>query len=78
MATMAEAKRDRSNGFLTMYQVKRWSSRGTGWFVWLGTGNAAGWLEEARHREPREFKTLDAAVQALEQIGFSVDSLTPG
>ncbi len=78
MATMAEAKRDRSNGYLTTYQVKRWGALGTGWFVWLGTGNGASWLEEARHREPREFKTLDAAIQALEQVGFSVDSLTPG
>ena len=78
MATMAEAKRDRSNGYLTTYQVKRWGALGTGWFVWLGTGNGASWLEEARHREPREVKTLDAAIQALEQVGFSVDSLTPG
>lgn len=78
MATMAQAKRDHAVGYLTEYQVKRWSGRGTGWFIWLGIGNAAGWLEEARQHESREFKTLDAAVQALEQIGFKVESLIAG
>ena len=78
MATMAQAKRDYSVGYLTEYQIKRWGDFGTGWFVWLGRGNAAGWLEEARQHEPRQFRTLDAAVQALEQIGFKVESLRCG
>ena len=81
MATMAQAKRDFQLGYLTAYQVKRWdlaSGGCPGWFVWLGQGNAAGWLVDARSHDPRQFKTLDAAIQALEQIGFKVDALVAG
>lgn len=79
--TMAQAKRDFEIGYLTAYEVKRWdlvTAGRSGWFIWLGRGNSAGWLVDARDREARQFKTLDAAVQALEQIGFKVESLRAG
>lgn len=77
MATMTilEAKRDRANGYLRTYQVQRYPQQGAGWFIWLGAGNHAGWLVESRDREPRQFKSLDTAVNALEQIGFQVNTL---
>lgn len=80
MATysMAQAKRAFEMGYLRLVEVKRWDlttgGRG-GWFVWLGRGNAAGWLVDARDKEPRMFKSLDAAVSALEQVGFRVNTV---
>lgn len=76
--TMAQSKRDFDIGYLTEFEVKRWPLAGLGWFVWLGQGNAAGWLVDARTKEPRQFKTLDAAVAALESIGFKVEQLRRG
>jgi len=75
MNTMAQAKRDFEIGYLTAYQIKRWPGFGPGWFVWLGSGMAAGWLVDARSKAPREFHTLDAVVRSLEQIGFKVEEL---
>jgi len=74
--TLAQAKRDFEIGYLKEYRLKRWPLAGQGWFVWLGEGNAAGWLVDARSKEPREFKTLDAAVSSLEAIGFKVEELS--
>lgn len=76
--TMAQAKRAFEMGYLKLAEVKRWDlttgGRG-GWFVWLGRGNSAGWLVDARDHEARKFKTLDAAVSGLEQIGFRVNTV---
>jgi hypothetical protein len=45
------------------------------WAVYLGQGNSQGWLIDARTKGPRQFKTLDAAVSALHQIGFQITEL---
>lgn len=45
------------------------------WAVYLGQGNSQGWLIDARTKGPRQFKTLDAAVSALKQIGFEINEL---
>lgn len=74
-STIAQAKRDFEIGYLTEFSLRRWPLAGMGWFVWLGKGNAAGWLVDARTKQPREFKTLDAAVSSLESIGFKVEEL---
>lgn len=76
--TMAQAKRDFEIGYLTEFELRRWPLAGLGWFVWLGKGNAAGWLVDARTKEPREFKSLDSAVSALESIGFRIEQLNRG
>lgn len=75
MNTLAQAKRDFEIGYLTEFELRRWPLAGLGWFVWLGKGNAAGWLVDARSKQPREFKTLDAAISAVESIGFKVEEL---
>ena len=74
-ATLAQAKRDFEIGYLTKFNLRRLPLAGLGWFVWLGEGNGAGWLVDARTKQPREFKTLDAAVSSLESIGFKVEEL---
>lgn len=71
MNTLGQAKRDFDLGYLTKYRIER-SPMGEGWMVHLGEGNAAGWLVDARTKEPRVFKSLDSAVSTLEQIGFRV------
>lgn len=46
------------------------------WQVWLGVGNGAGWLVSQRDKaNPRQFKTIDAAVAAIQEIGFMVGYL---
>lgn len=75
MNTLAQAKRDFEIGYLTDFELRRLPLAGLGWFVWLGKGNAAGWLVDARSKQPREFKTLDAAISAVESIGFKVEEL---
>lgn len=78
--TMLFAKKDLQAGYLTGYQIDRVSME-YGWTITLrawGTTKsraATGWLVDARTKKSRVFKTLDAAVKALEQIGFKVDSL---
>ena len=74
MNTMAQAKRDFQIGYLTKYHMER-APMAAGWMLYLGEGNAAGWLVDARTKEPRTFKTLDSAVSALESIGFKVNCL---
>lgn len=70
--TMAEAKRDRSMGYLTSARIVRTQG---GWVVELGGGKTLGELAPARCRERRVFKSVDGAVSALEQIGFAVKVL---
>lgn len=69
--TLAQAKRDFEIGYLTKWRIER-APMNDGWMVYLGEGNAAGWLVDARTKEPRIFKTVDSSVSALEQIGFRV------
>lgn len=71
---MAQAKRDFAIGYLTTYRITR-IPMGREWGIQLGEGNGRGWLIDARTGAGREFKTLDAAVSALEQIGFEVIEL---
>jgi hypothetical protein len=78
MNTLAQAKRDFEIGYLTNYELRRWPILGKGWFIWLGKGNAAGWLVDARTKQPRDFKTVDSAVNTLEAIGFKVEQLYQG
>lgn len=74
--TAAQAKRDFSIGYLTTYRIERavWTE---GWMLYLGERNAAGYLVDARTKETRVFKTLDAVVSMLESIGFEVNTLRP-
>lgn len=73
--TMAQAKRDFSIGYLTAFDIVRNKLAG-GWHVVLRGGSAIGPLLDVRSKGPRLFKTLDALVSAMEQIGFTVDGLT--
>lgn len=74
MNTLAQAKRDFQIGYLTKYHMER-APMANGWMLHLGEGNAAGWLVDARSKEPRIFKTVDSVVSALESIGFEVNRL---
>lgn len=74
--TMAQAKRDFEIGYLTKYSLER-EPMGNGWRVHLGEGMAQGYLSDARTKQPRVFKSLDSAVNALEDIGFKVHYLSP-
>ena len=75
MYTMELAKRDFQLGYLQSYEIHRHPLGKSGWSVLLSDGSNTGLLSDARTRQPRVFKTLDAAVSAIEQVGFSVDLL---
>lgn len=75
--TMQDAKRDferrllRSACLVALPMASGWSVsiRST-----LGM-DGCGWLLDARKREPRQFKTADAAIRAVQEIGFEVVKL---
>lgn len=73
--TTPQAKRDFEIGYLTKWHIEK-SPMGETWQVWLGAGMGAGWLVSQRDKTtPRQFKTLDAAVAAIEEVGFNVNYL---
>lgn len=87
--TMAQAKRDFERGLLVGFEVRFISSKtpyGTteqGWILTLEASKTVegylgflGDLVDARSKEERVFKTLDAAISAARQIGFIAGRLT--
>jgi hypothetical protein len=69
--TLAQAKAFFDAGFLSTFLIVRHPD---GWLIDLGR---SGHLVDARLKTPRIFKTLDAVVSSLDQIGFQVDVLVP-
>lgn len=72
--TLAEAKIDFANTDLRQVRLHR---NGAGWLVVLKhvKWNSEGFLVTDYDREIREFATADAAVQAIESIGYEVGQL---
>jgi hypothetical protein len=78
--TMSDAKRDFRMGHLGHWEIQR-ALLETGWRVYLGEGRRSDRstpypLVDARSKEPRLFKTLDACVSAIEEVGFEVNLLS--
>jgi hypothetical protein len=74
--TVAQAKRDFEIGYLTDFSLERFAlDAGAEWSVRLAGGSARGVLVDARNKEPRTFRSLDAAIAAIESIGFRVEGL---
>ncbi len=73
--TMAQAKRDFHIGHMESFHFERPLWANSGWIVQLKAGAMRGPLVASRGVDARVFKTLDAAVSAVEQIGFKVDYL---
>lgn len=72
--TAALAKRDFQLGHLVGFVLVR-AALAEGWNVLLRSGSTVGPLVDAHDKQPRTFKTLDAAVRELERIGFTVSGL---
>jgi hypothetical protein len=73
--TMEQARRDYSAGKLKGTSLVR-VPMSRDWNVRLeGSKGDSGMLLDVKNLEPQLFATLDAAVKALEQIGFSVSQL---
>lgn len=75
--TVAAAKSDFTRGLLATAWIERNPMAST-WCVWLKSIVATereGQLIDAHKGSPREFKTVDAAVNAIEGIGFRVHQL---
>lgn len=79
MATMAQAKRDFEIGYLRSFFILRDVADGAGFRGWNldleDINGRRGFLVDARTKSVRVFKTLDAVVSALEEIGFQVSGL---
>lgn len=72
--TMAQAKRDFFYGWLEGVRIVNLGN-GLGWSVVIHSRlgmDGAGYLVDARSKKPRQFRTVDAAIAAVEQIGFRV------
>lgn len=72
--TMANAKRDFAAGFIKSYSIDR-NMAGGSVFLHGQSKLNEGWLIDARQKKPRVFKSLDAAILALNQIGFNTKRL---
>ena len=76
--TMATAKEHFHLGLLSGFGIER-LPMGGGWSVLLESRKTSTRpLLDARQKQPRVFKTLDAAVSAVEEIGFKVEMLIRG
>lgn len=75
--TLAQARRDHEIGYLTTWRIER-APMGPGWVIHLGQGMGAGYLVDARSKQPRVFSSLDSCVRVLRDIGFGVDALFAG
>ncbi|MES2902338.1 MAG: hypothetical protein V4723_21600 [Pseudomonadota bacterium] len=74
--TMDQARRDFSAGRITTFMLVRVPMTRSDWTVRLsGAKGDAGMLLEIQTLSPWVFSSLDKAVQALEQIGFSPSQL---
>ncbi len=74
--TMEQAKRDFSAGRLTAATLVRVPMTKSDWTIRLaGAKGDAGMLFEVQTLQPQVFRSLDKAVQAIEQIGFAFDQL---
>lgn len=74
--TMDQAKRDFAAGRINGAVLVRVPMSKSDWMVRLhGAKGDAGMLLEVRTLGPNIFATVDGAVQAIEQIGFSFDQL---
>lgn len=74
--TMAQAKRDFELGYLDSFAIERSPFPELGnWYVLLRSGSRSGFLVDAKAKTTRYFRTADAAVSALEGIGFKVVSM---
>lgn len=77
--TMAEAKKDFERGYLTGFVLSSAPSlEGVdGWWMFLNTDrNTQPVLVDAKSKQARVFRTVDAAISAARQIGFRADTLT--
>ena len=75
--TLAQAKMDFNRGLLKEVRIVAATPVGT-WSVEITstlTVDGKGWLLGAKTKDPRKMKTLDAAVEAILQIGFEVKHL---
>ena len=74
--TMEQARRDFAAGRLSGAVFVRVPMSRSDWTVRLaGSKGDAGSLLDVKNLEPQVFSSLDKAVQALEQIGFSFSQL---
>ncbi len=82
--TMAQAKRDQQRGFLRGWEIVEFGAvmgvKGA-WFIKIESKigmDGIGFLIDAHSHEPRQFKTTDAAISALRQIGFKAKRIISG
>ena len=77
LITMAQAKRDVKNGWIVGADIVRPPMWADTWIIqlrWSKLQHPAK-LVDARTKQIREFKTLDAAFRALEQMGLRPEAL---
>lgn len=74
--TMEQARRDLAAGRLNGVMLLRVPMSTSEWTVRLsGAKGDAGMLLEVQTLQAQVFRSLDKAVQAIEQIGFAVEQL---
>lgn len=76
MATMAQAKRDFENGAIRKFRIDKTMGKITLSLIYVhGFTLGEEPLFDARTKEPRVFKTWNAAISAADMVGFDVTSI---
>lgn len=73
-ATIKDLKRDFELGHLKHYKIMKSVLSTKVWTIqFLDNGNNNFYLVDTRTKETREFKSLDGAIAAIEEVGFEIN-----
>jgi hypothetical protein len=76
-AQIKELKRDFELGHLKRFKIMKSILSTKIWTVqFFDSDNNNFYLVDARYQKTREFKSLDGAVSAVEEVGFEVNALS--
>jgi hypothetical protein len=76
-ATIKELKRDFELGYLKSYRIMKAGITIKIWNVqFMDVGNNPFNLVDARTKQTREFKSLDGAISAVEEVGFEINVIS--
>jgi hypothetical protein len=76
-ALIKELKRDFELGHLKQYKIMKSVLSAKIWTIqFIDNDNNNFYLVDARTKQTREFKTLDGAISAVEEVGFEVNVIS--
>lgn len=75
MITIEQARQYYDLGIITRYELARGIAPGS-WLVFIYGKENREWTLHNAHNKPREFKTVEAALNAIESTGMRINTLS--